>query len=55
MQELFKNTLTVIPNGVLIIDIKTKAITYANKEMELIVQTINENGPGATFRQLKSL
>ncbi|TNV85182.1 hypothetical protein FGO68_gene14033 [Halteria grandinella] len=55
MQDLFKNTLTVIPNGVLIIDIKTKAITYANKEMELIVQTINENGPGATFRQLKSL
>ncbi|TNV84819.1 hypothetical protein FGO68_gene3927 [Halteria grandinella] len=42
MQDLFKNTLTVIPNGVIIIDIKTKAITYANMEMELIVQTINE-------------
>lgn len=48
MQELFKNTLTVIPNGVLIIDIKTKAITYTNKEMELIVNTINESGQLST-------
>ncbi|TNV84902.1 hypothetical protein FGO68_gene8331 [Halteria grandinella] len=48
MQELFKNTLTVIPNGVLIIDIKTKAITYSNKEMELIVNIINESGQLST-------
>ena len=32
----------MIPNGVLLIDIKTRAISYANKEMEQIVQTMKE-------------
>lgn len=43
MQELFRNTLAVIPNGVLIIDIRSKAISYANKEMDQILITINES------------
>lgn len=35
----------MIPNGVLLIDIKTRAISYANKEMEQIVQTMKEGNP----------
>ena len=37
MQETFKNTLNLVPNGVLLIDIKSKEITFANKEMEELV------------------
>ncbi|TNV82665.1 hypothetical protein FGO68_gene5913 [Halteria grandinella] len=36
LQSMFKNTLDVVPNGVLIIDIKKHTIEYANKEMHLI-------------------
>lgn len=35
--DLFRNTLDVIPNGVLIIDIKTRSIVFANKEMDDIM------------------
>lgn len=34
---MFKKTLNMIPNGVLIIDKTSKAIKFANKEMEDIV------------------
>jgi PAS domain-containing protein len=37
LTELFRNTLDVIPNGVLIIDIKTRSIIFANKEMDEIM------------------
>ena len=37
MTEMFQNTLNIIPNGVLIIDIKEKLITFANKGMANIV------------------
>ena len=30
---MFKSTLNKIPNGVLLIDIATKAVTFANKEI----------------------
>lgn len=34
---MFKKTLDMIPNGVLIIDKTSKTINFANKEMEDIV------------------
>jgi nitrogen-specific signal transduction histidine kinase len=37
LSKTFCNALDLIPNGVLIIDIKSKKITFANKEMESIV------------------
>ena len=37
MSEVFQNTLDMVPNGVLIIDIKSKQITFANHEMVDIV------------------
>lgn len=41
LKETFKGTLDIIPNGVVIIDIKTKEITYANKEIKSIVGDAN--------------
>ena len=37
LSEMFKSTLDVIPNGVLLIDLQTKTITFANREMEEIL------------------
>jgi hypothetical protein len=37
VNSTFKNTLSLLPNGVLIIDLKTKNITFANKEMMALV------------------
>jgi len=37
LNDTYKNTLDIIPNGVVIIDIETKEITYANKELKTIV------------------
>lgn len=37
MNSTFKNTLGLLPNGVLIINLKTKNITFANKEMMTLV------------------
>ncbi|TNV84121.1 hypothetical protein FGO68_gene2356 [Halteria grandinella] len=37
MTHMFANTLNIIPNGVLIINIKLKTISFVNKEMEEIV------------------
>lgn len=34
---MFKSTLDMIPNGVLLIDIKEKKINFANKELESLV------------------
>jgi PAS domain-containing protein len=37
LSEMFKSTLDVIPNGVLLIDLQNKTITFANREMEEIL------------------
>lgn len=34
MNAIFKSTLDLIPNGILLIDIKTQQINFANKEMK---------------------
>lgn len=50
MRETFKNTLDLIPNGVLIMSTDENKITFANKEMHSLVgATVNipkrdENG-----------
>jgi hypothetical protein len=35
---MFRSTLDMIPNGVLLIDLKTKKISFANTEMRSIVE-----------------
>ena len=37
MSETFKNTLDLIPNGVIIMDISANQIIFANKEMHSLV------------------
>lgn len=37
IKQNFQNTLDIIPNGILLIDIKTQKIEYANAEMKKIV------------------
>ena len=44
LNELFRSTLEMIPNGVMLIDIKSHAIRFANAEMHRIL-----NGPN--YRQ----
>lgn len=41
---MFADTLHLIPNGVLLIDLKAKKITFANKEMEEILGETNLSG-----------
>lgn len=55
MAGLFRDTLDMIPNGVLIIDIITKSITFANKEMEDIVGIPNggDNTMQCKFETMK--
>lgn len=50
---MFKKTLDMIPNGVLIIDIATKQITFANKEMEDIVNFKKQEGAELCSELLK--
>ena len=46
MRETFKNTLDLIPNGVLIMSTDENKITFANKEMHSLVGATvrDENG-----------
>jgi len=37
VNSTFKNTLGLLPNGVMIIDLKTKNISFANREMMSLV------------------
>jgi hypothetical protein len=37
MNQMFRSTLDMIPNGVMLIDNKTKKISFANTEMKSIV------------------
>jgi len=35
VNQTFKNTLGLLPNGVLILDLETEKITFANKELTI--------------------
>ena len=37
LRQMFHNTLNIVPNGVLIVEIITKKIIFANQEMEAMV------------------
>lgn len=50
---MFKKTLDMIPNGVLIIDIASKKITFANKEMEDIVNLSKCTGLADRFKSIR--
>ena len=45
VNSTFKNTLGLLPNGVLIINLKTKNITFANKEMMTLVMPHDTQQP----------
>ena len=48
---MFKNTMNLVPNGVIVVDVKTKAIIFANKELWDML-AIKEEG-SQTFGILK--
>ncbi len=37
---MFHDTLQIIPNGILILDILSKDIAYANKELEKLISQV---------------
>ena len=41
---MFTNTLNVVPSGILLIEIKSQAITFANKEMLAMLDTQDQPG-----------
>ena len=49
INNTFKNTLGLLPNGVVIIDLKTQQITYANSEMIWMLGAQN----GQDYEELK--
>ena len=52
IKDSFYNTLDIIPNGIVIIDMKTKEPLYANQEIDSIL--FEENDPKKdTFGDLK--
>lgn len=53
MNDTFKSTLDLIPNGVLILNIKQDQITYANKEMLSIVGLTADAGFAKVQREVE--
>lgn len=42
LKESFYSTLDIVPNGIVMIDMKTKEPTYANQEIDTILFEENE-------------
>ena len=53
INNTFKNTLGLLPNGVVIIDLKTQQISYANSEMIWMLGAQNEQDYEEVKRTLK--
>ena len=54
MNSTFRSTLDLIPNGILIIDRKTMAISYANKEMANLVNNERGQAPNMNILHIQS-
>ena len=50
VERTFKSTLDIVPNGLLLVDLKSKEIMFANKEMESLVNNFNGGKP-MTFKE----
>jgi len=56
VNQTFKNTLGLLPNGVLIIDLISKRITFANKEMSsLFGSATDPNSPENTYEKVREM
>ena len=54
VNQTFKNTLGLLPNGVLIIDLIFKRITYANKEMSSLFCSATDPDSYEKMREMVS-
>ena len=53
LEQNFKSTLDIIPNGILLIDIKTQKIMFANTQMKTMINYTKEEEKDPGFDSLR--